>query len=96
MIYIPENVNWVFDPNARLYIPVNNQFAQGHCPLYLSEDVVTDHPIRTAPLITEEPSTIVTEFDDFDLFEEANYNLIESGSRWFSSKMTPGSSLTNL
>ncbi|NEW84594.1 MAG: hypothetical protein GZ094_19810, partial [Mariniphaga sp.] len=89
LVYIPGNVTWEFDPVSKSFIHHINQFAAGLSFLYLTEDVSTDQLVQTSPLITENPTMIVNEFDDFAFFEEDTYNLLETGSRWFSSLMTP-------
>ena len=94
IMYIPGNISWVFDPPSGLYVPVINQFAQGTSQLFLSEDIVVSKTVGQLPSSTKNSTGIVTEFDDFDLFEETNYNLIESGSRWYSAKLSPNTTLT--
>ena len=94
IIYIPENINWKFDPNNGLFHPETNSFALGKSLLYLTEDSCTERNIPLAPSEIENPSEIVTEFDDFAQFEEDNFNLIQSGSQWFSALLSSGISLT--
>ena len=93
LIYIPGNVTWEFNPVSNSFIHSINQFSQGNSFLYLTEDNGTDQPVRLKPSITESPSVIVRAYDDFVVFEDETYNLIETGSRWFSSQLTPNSSL---
>jgi len=89
LIYVPGNVTWEYDPSSKSFIPSINQFAQGRSLLYLSEDIATDQTVQTASVIIDSPSIIVSGFDDFAFYEEDVYNLIETGSRWFSSLLTP-------
>ena len=93
LIYIPENVTWEFDPISKSFIHSISQFSQGNSFLYLTEDIAADQPVPPKPSITEKPSVIVSEFDDLVVFEEETYNLLETGSRWFSNQLTPNSSL---
>jgi len=89
LVYVPGNVKWEFDPVSKSFIHHINQFAKGLSFLYLTEDISTDQLVEVSPSIAESPSVIVNEFDDFAYFEEDTYNLLETGSRWFSSLMTP-------
>ncbi len=93
LVYVPGNVKWEFDPISKSFIHSINQFAQGNSFLYLTEDVGADQSVRLKPSITENPFVIVTEFDDLVVFEEETYNLLETGNRWFSSQLTPNSTL---
>lgn len=93
LIYIPGNVKWEFDPVSNSFIHVINQFAGNRTFLYLSEDISSDQPVPLIPSIPENPSVIVSEFDDFAFYEEDEYNLIETGSRWFTSPFTPNGTL---
>ncbi|MCX6236783.1 MAG: type IX secretion system sortase PorU [Bacteroidia bacterium] len=93
MIYVPGNVTWKFDPVSKLFIHNINEFAKGLSYLYLTEDFTNDHPVPVAPSRPENPTIIVNEFDDFTFFEEAEYNLIETGNRWFTSLLTPNTTL---
>ena len=94
LINIPGPFTWIADPASGLYSPLVNQYARGHTIIYLTEDAGIVNPIRMLPSRTEKASQIVSEFDDFGLFEEANYNLIQSGSGWYSALLTPGGSLS--
>jgi len=91
LVYIPGNVTWEFDPVSKSFIHRINQFAEGLSFLYLTDDISTDQLVQVSPIIVESPTMIVNEFDDFAYFEEDTYNLLETGSRWFSSLMTPNS-----
>ena len=94
LVYIPGIVTWKFDPASKMFIQNINQFAQGRSILYLTEDTSVEQFVQQINSRPEIATKIVTEFDDFACFEEEQYNLIESGSRWFSSVITPGSALT--
>lgn len=89
LIYIPGSVTWEYDPVSKSFIHNINQYARGLSFLYLSEDIATFQPVTVTPSITENPSVIVNEFDDLAFFEEEEYNLIETGSRWFSNLLSP-------
>lgn len=93
LIYVPGNVTWEFDPVSKSFIHNINEFAGGLSYLYLTEDITTDQPVPLTPSRPENPSVIVNEFDDFTFFEEAEYNLIETGSRWLSIIINPNTSL---
>lgn len=93
LVYIPDNVTWEYDPVSKSYIQNVNQFARGLTNLYLTEDIGTVQPIPLTPSTIDNPSVIVTDFDDFAYFEEEEYNLLESGSRWFSRQINPNSTL---
>jgi len=89
LIYVPGQVTWAFDPVSKSFVHSINQFAEGRSFLYLTEDISTAQLVQLTPLITDSPSIIVNEFDDVVSYEEETYNLIETGSRWFSSLLTP-------
>ena len=94
LINIPGPVTWIEDAASGLFTPVINQFAQGHAFFYLTEN---EDVINSVPLLSSKPenSTVtVTGFDDFALYEESNYNLIMSGSGWYSALLTPNGTLT--
>ncbi len=93
LIYVPGNVTLEFDPVSKSFIHNINHFAQGLTYLYLTEDFASDQQVPLTPTITESPKISVNEFDDFAFFEEDVYNLIETGSRWFSSLLTPNTTL---
>ena len=93
LIYIPGSVTWQFNPASKSFVHRINPFAEGQSFLYLTEDSGTDLNVTLAPLVTENASVIVSEIDDFTFFEEEAYNLIETGSRWFSSLLTPNTTL---
>jgi len=89
LVYVPGNVTWKFDPVSKSFIHHINPFAKGLSFLYFTEDISTDQLVPVSPSIAENPTVIVNEFDDFAYFEEDTYNLLETGSRWFSSLMIP-------
>jgi len=68
LVYIPDNVTWEYEPVSKSYIQNVNQFARGLSDLYLTEDIGTVQPIPLAPSAIDNPSVIVTDFDDFCLF----------------------------
>ncbi len=87
MLFIPGPSFWSYDSLTNLYNSKSNAFAQGVSLLYLTENT----PLRIIgqiPSRPENPSVIVQDFDDFSIFKEDNYNLIQSGSHWFSSLLT--------
>jgi hypothetical protein len=90
MIYIPGGVTWEFDRGSQSFIHHINPFAQGRRFLYLTETAGTAQSIPMASILSENPVTVVNEFDNYSFFEEEKYNLIETGSRWFSALLTPG------
>jgi len=93
LFFVPGSVAWYFDPLSKSFIHSSNQFSKGQSILYLTEDSVIDQSVPQSATILENPSAIVSEFDDFSLFKDDQYNLIESGSRWFSSLLTSGTTL---
>lgn len=94
LIYIPGVVSWRFDPVSGIYLHQLNQFAQGRSILYLTEDVAGEKNVRQTASLPEKPDRTVSEYDHFTFFEEEEYNLIGSGSRWFSSRLNPGATLS--
>ncbi len=95
-IYVPGCVTWEIDAVTRLFKPFINQFAQGRTILYLTEDVANVQSVQQSPSITEAATVVISEFDDYSYFEEANYNLIGSGSRWYSSLLTANTSFSKI
>src|SRR5665647_1317584 len=93
LIYVPGQVTWAFDAVSKLFIHSINQFAEGHSYLYLTEDISTMQLVQLTPMITDSPTITVNEFDDVAFYEDDTYNLIETGSRWFSSLLTPNNTL---
>ncbi len=93
-IYVPGSINWEIDHVTGLFRPNINQFAQGRTILYLTEDVPNVQPVQQAPPLARDGTIVVSEFDDYSYFEEENYNLIGSGSRWYSSRLIPNATLT--
>jgi len=93
LIYIPGINNLEFDPASKSFIHLRNQYSGGLTYLYLSEDISSDQPVPLLLSIPENPSVFVNEFDDFALYEEEEYNLMETGSRWFTSLLTSNSTL---
>jgi hypothetical protein len=89
LLYIPGCISWIYDPVSKLFIHKTNQFANGLSMLYLTEDKGTDQSVPQAPVRPENPDVIVNEFDDFAIYEVEELNLLETGSRWFSTLLTP-------
>lgn len=89
MIYIPESTTWEFDHGSQSFIHHLNPFAQGRTFLYLTETNGTAQSIPMASLLSANPEAVVNEFDNYEFYEEEKYNLIETGSRWFSALLTP-------
>jgi hypothetical protein len=92
LMFIPGSVTWEYDPVSKSYIQNVNQFARGLTDLYLTEDIGTEQPIQMAPSVTDNASVTVTDFDNFAYFEEEEYNLLQSGRRWFSIQITANTS----
>ena len=90
MIYIPASTTWEFDHGSQSFIHHINPFAQSRTFLYLTETNGTAQSITTAPILSANPETVVNEFDNYGFYEEEKYNLIETGSRWFSALLTSG------
>jgi hypothetical protein len=93
MIYVPGVVTWRFDPVSKLFIHDINQYAGGRSFLYLTEDITTDQPFLVTYSRPENPSEVVTESDVFSFYEKDEINLIESGSRWFTSLIAQNTTL---
>lgn len=95
LFYVSGNISWSFDSVSKSFIHQINPFARGLSYLFLTEDAASaiDQPIPTAPAGPEKSSVIVSEFDTFTFFEEENYNLLETGNRWFSTLITPNSGM---
>ena len=89
LIYIPGCVIWEYDPLSKSFIHNINQFAKGQSVLYLTEDIGAGQSVPLATSNPGNPSVIVNEYDDFTFFEEQEFNLLETGSRWFSTLITP-------
>jgi hypothetical protein len=89
LFYVQGPVSWGFDAESGQYVPSRNQAARGKSYYYLTEDAGTElvMPITVSP--TGNPDIVVSGFDDFVLWEEENVNLLESGSRWFTT-LLPG------
>ncbi|HEY3390412.1 MAG TPA: type IX secretion system sortase PorU, partial [Prolixibacteraceae bacterium] len=91
--YVPGYVSREFDPVSKLFIHSINQFAEGLSFLYITDVNSAIQPIPLAAPISENKTITVNDFDELAFYEEENYNLIETGSRWFSSLLTPNTTL---
>lgn len=89
LFFVQGPVTWRFDAETGLYVPLRNQAARGKSFFYLTEvtGAVPEIPKTDPP--AGNPDILITGYDDFVLWEEENLNLLESGSRWFTS-LLPG------
>ena len=70
-------------------IPFRNQPARGFS-IFLTEDTGSDLLLSLSKQPAGNPDLQSSEYDDFELWEEENLNLLESGSRWFTALLTGG------
>ena len=89
MFYVPGTLIRKYDTVSKLFVPNINQFAAGLTFLFLTDDNLTDQFVPLKTSLSENPTIIVSAYDDFAFFEEESFNLIETGSRWFSSLLPP-------
>ena len=89
LVFVPESTTWKYDPVAKSFGHIFNQFSGGIAFLYLTEDIPTEQSVVQAPPLIQNASTTVNDFDDLSLFELDEINLLESGSRWFSNLIAP-------
>lgn len=94
LIYVPGGVTWTFDPVSGLVNHRVNQFDQGNSFIYLTEGIVNQQLVGRAPLRSENATSVVDEFDDYTLYREETYNILETGSRWFSTQLFPNGTLS--
>jgi len=94
LVYISGSLNMIYDSGLKIFIPDINYNAPGLTVLYLSDDIANEQSVTQVASRTESSSSIVSEFDDFAFFEKEEYNLIQSGSRWFSSQLSSAGSLS--
>jgi hypothetical protein len=93
LFYVEGDVHWQYDAETGHYYHTRNQAARGKSWFYLTEDTGLELSVPVADPIMGKPDAIVTNCDDFELWEEENINLIESGSAWFTSLVGGGQSL---
>ena len=92
--YVQGPVTWKFNAESGQFSPLQNQSAHGKSFFYLTEDAGTDLLVTESSQPAENPDVSVTSYDDFVLWGEENLNLLESGSRWFSSVIAGNSVLS--
>lgn len=93
LFFVQGSVSWKYDPVSGQYLHSLNQSARGKSWFFLTEDTGNDlkFPVNEQPAAN--PDVKTTDYDDCWLWEEENFNLLESGSRWFSDLMTGGNVL---
>ena len=94
LFFVGGPVTWSYDSISGEYIHSLNQAARGKSFFFLTENSAADLQIPVAEPPAGNPDLLLSEFDDFSVWEEENLNLLESGSQWFTSRMTGGNQLS--
>ncbi len=93
LFFVQGPVRWEYNVSSRQYDPIRNQPARGFSYFFLTEGTGNLMPsISTQP--TGNPDFQMGEYDDFELWEEENLNLLESGTRWFTAMLSGGNILS--
>lgn len=93
LFYVQGAVSWRYDLASGQYSRVSNQAARGKSYFFLTEDAGVESFVPSADSGLSNPDFTVTSYDDMQLWEEENLNLIESGSRWFTALLSGGNLL---
>ncbi len=92
--FVPGSVRWQYETDKGQYHPYRNQPARGYSCFFLTEDTGSNLLLPLSKQPTGNPDFRTGEYDDFELWEEENLNLLESGSRWFTALLTGGNILS--
>ena len=95
LFFVQGDVRLDHDRVTNQYFHTRNQSARGKSWFYLTEDAGANmtHQVAEQPTGTTDIST--TAYDDFSWWEGENLNLLESGSKWFTTLISGGASLSN-
>ena len=96
LFYVQGPANWNFDAMSGQYRPVINQSARGKSWYFLTEDSGTALPFPTGQQPAGAANVKVTDYDDFAFWGEEKINLLESGTRWFTTLLNGGTQLTKI
>jgi len=94
LFFVQGPVRWKYETATGQYHPYRNQPARGFSYFFLTEDTGSDLLLSLSKQPTGNPDLQSSEYDDSELWEEENLNLLESGSRWFTALLTGGSILS--
>ena len=94
LFYVQGPVNWVLEQATGQYHPVRNQPARGFSYFFLTEHAREDLSLSLSKPPIGYPDFQCDDFDAFELWEEENLNLLESGSRWFTALLAGGNVLS--
>jgi hypothetical protein len=88
--YAPGTVEWKPSQAGNMLEHHNNPYTTTGF-FFLSDKAGSARTIQAYPETTEAATHSITSFDDYDLIETEQYNLIHSGRQWFGDKFTHGS-----
>ncbi|MCX6219429.1 MAG: type IX secretion system sortase PorU [Bacteroidia bacterium] len=94
LFFVQGPVRWVYEAATGQYHPLRNQLARGYSYFFLTEDASSDLLLPLSKQPSENTDFQSSEYDDFELWEEENLNLLESGSLWFTAMLAGGNVLS--
>ena len=94
LFYAEGPVNWSFDAVTGDFLHSVNSSSRGKSLFFLTEDSGKDLLVPSVSQPVGNPEVQLSDYDDFMAWEEENINLLESGTRWFTTLMT-GSNILN-
>ena len=93
LFYVEGPVNWSYDAVSGDFLHSMNSSARGKSLFFLTEDSGRDLLVSSVSQPAGNPEVQLSDYDDFLVWEEENINLLESGTRWFTTLMTGGNIL---
>lgn len=94
LFFVPGPVRWQCETATGQYHPIRNQPARGYSYFFLTEDIGSDLLLPLSKQPTGNADFQTDEYDDLELWEEENLNLLESGTRWFTALLAGGNVLS--
>ena len=94
LFFVQGPVRWVYGAATVQYHPLRNQPARGYSYFFLTEDTGSELLLPLSPQPSGNTDFQSNEYDDFELWEEENLNLLESGSQWFTAMLAGGNVLS--
>ncbi len=94
IFYVGGPVTWNYDAVSGEFNHTVNQSARGKSLFFLTEDSGKDLSLASLGQPAGNPDMRLSDYDDYLVWEEENINLLESGTRWFTTLMTGGNILT--
>ena len=90
IFYAQGPVSLNYDSREKMFVHSHHYYSD-YIYLLLTSDLGTGKPMQTAVKTDVEPEILVNEYDAYAYFGRDKYNLVESGRRWYDTKLVVNS-----